>query len=195
MLCPNCDSILNARGCLSCGWQRSDPWPGHRLAAGSANPLKPGESTYPPREIAPLGAPLVLKDFGKAVARPQPPMLQTVLDAGYNHGAAERIIAEETRKAEAGEIPYGDKKPEEITMMPEPDPEPDPEKIPTGYAVGKLADEDGNTLHVLVGPVPVSEGGGPSASNAEHGQAGVTGTRSASLPEIPIPDPLTKTVQ
>ena len=65
MLCPNCDSILNIRGCLSCGWQNNDPWPNHRLVSNSVNPLKPG-AEYPARP----GAPLILKNFGQGVAAP-----------------------------------------------------------------------------------------------------------------------------
>lgn len=47
MLCPNCDGILNVRGCGSCGWKHGDPWPNHRLAENNQNKLVEG-ATYPP---------------------------------------------------------------------------------------------------------------------------------------------------
>lgn len=48
LLCPNCDGLLNANGCQSCGWKMGDPWPAHRLVTNSTHPLIPGV-TYPER--------------------------------------------------------------------------------------------------------------------------------------------------
>ena len=71
MICPNCDGILNIRGCLSCGWRHGDSWPAHRLVSGSVNPLKPG-AEYPTRP----GAPVILKNFGKLAL--VPPIIRAV---------------------------------------------------------------------------------------------------------------------
>lgn len=49
MLCPNCDNIINASGCQSCGWKMGDPFPVHRLSIDSSHPLKEGVGIYPPR--------------------------------------------------------------------------------------------------------------------------------------------------
>ena len=47
MICPNCDGILGGGYCQGCGWRTGDPWPAHRLVAGTTHPLKARE-LYPP---------------------------------------------------------------------------------------------------------------------------------------------------
>ena len=74
MLCPNCDCILNIRGCLSCGWKNGDPWPQYRLFKESVNPLKPGPN-YPPRPDAPV-APLMLRNFGRGMIDTAPAVVK-----------------------------------------------------------------------------------------------------------------------
>lgn len=63
MICPNCDHILNIRGCTSCGWQHGDPHPKHRGRLGSAHPYKPG-GEYPVEGALPIapGVKITLQD-------------------------------------------------------------------------------------------------------------------------------------
>jgi hypothetical protein len=75
MLCPNCDGILNATGCQACGWKTGDPFPAHRLAVGTAHPLKTG-ADYPAHsghakviDIVPMDPGVKPADVSPATAR------------------------------------------------------------------------------------------------------------------------------
>ena len=69
MICPNCDNILNVNGCQACGWRMGDPFPAHRLAEGTAHPLKSGDGLYPSRTGEAKVVPIVSEPVaGKPVA-------------------------------------------------------------------------------------------------------------------------------
>ena len=52
MFCPNCDRILNARGCISCGYVMGGPWiPGLQRTKGD---YPPDPNAEPPHTHAPL---------------------------------------------------------------------------------------------------------------------------------------------
>lgn len=63
MICPNCDGMLNASGCQSCGWKTGESFPAHRLVPGTANPLKDGFGLYPPQ----IGEPRVMQIVQSAI--------------------------------------------------------------------------------------------------------------------------------
>lgn len=129
MICPNCDSILNAHGCHSCGWKRSDPWPSHRTRHDSVHPLKPG-ANYPVREIE-AGKPIVLKDFGQPVADIHPSARMPIFPV-----------------SDYGVVKYAN-------SNPPPPPQTDGEKTESAYIVGELKDENGEPAgHIMVGPLP-----------------------------------------
>lgn len=69
MLCPNCDSIINATGCQACGWKTGDQFPAHRLSAGSVHPLREGLSVYPERIGGPRAIQVVSDDPGVRTGR------------------------------------------------------------------------------------------------------------------------------
>lgn len=130
MNCPNCDHILNARGCSSCGWTRVDEFPAARLVAGSAFPLK-DNLTYPEipehqkmlvnargktheeMAIDRIGMKLAVEpepddDEGWVLRSDiRPPTLDEVLAAGYTKPVAQTIVAREQLAFKLREEPYG----------------------------------------------------------------------------------------
>ena len=121
MLCPNCDSILNAIGCQGCGWKHGDPTTRNEMA----NPRKMGreygsaQSSAEPQRYVPVpgavGNPKVVDSAqyeklqaADLLAQQQIEELKALLRTAMADAAHWRGIAEKVQQDLAGlSVPTG----------------------------------------------------------------------------------------